>query len=81
MVSTSKKCEHPDGCNKFARGYPRLCASHGGGKRCKEELLLIGRVLLTIRHRYHRLGILCQMILVSMLFQIKISKITFCANI
>lgn len=32
----NKKCEHPDGCNKWARGFPRLCAKHGGGRRCLE---------------------------------------------
>ena len=35
--SYAKKCEHPDGCDKLARGFPRLCTRHGGGgQRCKE---------------------------------------------
>ena len=27
----NKKCEY-QGCDKFARGLPRLCVSHGGKK-------------------------------------------------
>ncbi|KAK6121325.1 LOW QUALITY PROTEIN: hypothetical protein DH2020_044927 [Rehmannia glutinosa] len=33
----AKRCGHPGGCTKAARGRSGLCIKHGGGKRCKVE--------------------------------------------
>ena len=31
-----KKCEHPNGCTKMARGASKRCSEHGGGQRCED---------------------------------------------